>query len=86
MAITLDETKKQMIKSAFDFCNRWGYPITENELKTSVKAHDHVIDTIGWKLDMEYLVDCGLLRIDGKSVLATSDAVKSISKLDGIDA
>jgi hypothetical protein len=86
MAITLDVVKKQMIQSAYDFVNRWGYPITQSELKTAVKAHDHKISSVGWKHDMDYLIDCGLLRTDGKSVLANASAVKSLSEMDSIDA
>jgi len=86
MAITLDSTKKQMVLSANDFLNRWGYPITETELKTSVKAHGHTVTKQGWKHDMDYLIDCGLLRGDSKAILATASAVKSIAELDDIDA
>ncbi|HRH76076.1 MAG TPA: hypothetical protein PK129_01920 [Cellvibrionaceae bacterium] len=86
MAITLDYTKKQMILSADEFLRRWGYPITESELKTAVKAHGHTITKQGWLHDMSYLIDCGLLRGDSKAILATSTAVKSISELDNFDA
>jgi len=86
MAISLDETKKQMVRSAYEFFSRWGYPISEKELKVSVKAHGHTVKSPFWGYDFDYLIDCGLLHKKGDAVWATAEAIRSISELDHIDA
>jgi hypothetical protein len=87
MAITLDETKKQMIICADEFFKRWGYAPTQQELQTMVKASKQKITPIGWEHDIIYLTECaGLLNKESGKVYVESHAMKSITEMDDIDA
>ena len=87
MAITLDETKKQMIICADDFFKRWGYAPTQKELQTMVKASKYEITPLQWEQDIIYLTECtGLLKKESGKVYVESHAMRSITELDDIDA
>lgn len=87
MAITLDDTKKQMIICADEFFKRWGYAPTQQELQIMVKASKQKITPIQWEGDIIYLTEgVGLLNKENGKVYVESHAMKSITELDDIDA